>query len=128
MRLGRIDPSILTDHIQRKFAATGKDAGTAAALCAGAGAGHPQRTILLAWHLWERTTPGAPADAETAKLAIDDALEHWQPELEATWRALQQTNAASQSLSHTASPPSAKTRTDSPDSHAHQAPNTRCEA
>jgi hypothetical protein len=39
-------------------------------------------------HLWERTTPGTPANPNTARLAIDDALKHWQPELEATWRAL----------------------------------------
>jgi len=88
VRLGRIDSTILAEHIQRKFAATGKDAGTAADLCAGAGAGHPQRMILLAWHLWERTTPRTPANADTARRAIDDSLEHWQPELEATWCAL----------------------------------------
>ncbi len=88
VRLGRIEPSTLAEHIQHKFAATGKTAGAAASLCAGAGAGHPQRTILLAWHLWEQTTPDAPADADTARLAIEDALEHWQPELEATWRGL----------------------------------------
>lgn len=87
VRLGRIDPSILAEHIERKFAATGEDAGSPVSLCAGAGAGHHQRTILLAWHLWERTTPDA-ADADTVKLAIDSALEHWGPELEATWRAL----------------------------------------
>jgi len=88
VRLGRIEPSTLAAHIQHTFAATAKNAGTAASLCAGGGAGHPQRTILLAWHLWERTAPGTPADADTARLAIEDALEHWQPELEATWRGL----------------------------------------
>jgi hypothetical protein len=67
VRLGRIDPTTLAEHIQHKFAATGKNAGTAASLCAGAG--HPQRTILLAWHPWEQTSPDAPADADTARLA-----------------------------------------------------------
>jgi uncharacterized protein len=88
VRLGRIHPPILAQQIEQKFAGTSKDAGEAAALIAAGGAGHPQRTILLAWHLWERTTTSTAASAQTAKLAIDDALEHWQPELDALWRAL----------------------------------------
>lgn len=88
LRLGRIAPEALADHIVDRFATVGVDAGGAAERLAAAAEGHPQRTILLAWHLWdhaEGTGPLQGADVDTAiTAAIDDAV----PEMEATWASL----------------------------------------
>lgn len=52
------------------------------------GAGHPQRTMLLAWHLWEITAAGATATLELAQRALADALTDRRAELEAISQAL----------------------------------------
>ena len=52
------------------------------------GAGHPQRTMLLAWHLWELTPAGNTATLELAQQALADALTDRGPELESISQAL----------------------------------------
>jgi len=87
-RLGRIAPSELARHIAGRFSDTGRDAGEAAARVAELGAGHPQRTMLLAWHLWDLTGERGRAGLETVAAALDSALTDAGPELEAVWRGL----------------------------------------
>lgn len=86
--VGAIDPQLFADEISRRFADTGRDAGEAAGLIAGVGAGHPQRTMLLAWQLSELTAPGERANVASARMAIELALRRCAPELQMRWNGL----------------------------------------
>lgn len=88
LRLRRILPTALADHVTRCFAAAGVDASEAAEVIVAAAAGHPQRTILLAWHLWDRADGTRPLDVGDAGDAIAAAIGDALPELEAVWRSM----------------------------------------
>ncbi len=88
VNVGAIDPERFGNEISRRFAATGRDAGEAAQLIAGVGAGHPQRTSLLAWQLWELTASGERANVASARMAIELALRRSAPELQMRWNGL----------------------------------------
>ena len=88
MQLKPIAPELLASAIAEKFAATGRRAGEAGPRVAELGAGHPQRTMLLAWHLWELTPAGSSATLEQAQGALTDALTDRRPELDAIYHAL----------------------------------------
>jgi hypothetical protein len=85
---GRIDPLAFMGEIDRRFAETGRDAGENPRVIATVGAGHPQRTNLLAAALWEMTPEGERAPVWRAREAIDQALGRSIPEFEARWEAL----------------------------------------
>jgi hypothetical protein len=87
LRLGRIAPAALATEIIERFAAEGVAAGEAAEAVARFGAGHPQRTVLLAWHLWDQADGTRPLTAADAETALDAAIVDARPEFEATWRA-----------------------------------------
>lgn len=88
LRLGRIAPDALADHVAAELRRTGRRSAGGAGWIAELGAGHPQRTMLLAWHLWDVTPEGAAAGDEQALAAVRAALEDIRPELEAVWRSL----------------------------------------
>jgi uncharacterized protein len=83
-----IDPDLFVAELERRFAETGRDAGEAATALMAAGAGHPQRTSLLAAQLWELTPEGTRATLPTAREAIERALALSAPELEMRWQSL----------------------------------------
>ena len=85
---GPIEPALFAQHILRKFEDTGRDAGEAAQIVAAAGAGHPQRTSLLAWQLWQLTGPGERASVASARMAIELAVHRCAPEFEVRWQGL----------------------------------------
>jgi uncharacterized protein len=85
---GPIEPALFAQHILRKFEDTGRDAGEAAQIVAAAGAGHPQRTSLLAWQLWQLTGPGARASVASARTAIELAVHRCAAEFEVRWQGL----------------------------------------
>jgi uncharacterized protein len=88
MELKPAAPTLLASTIAEKFEATGRSAGEGGRRIADLGAGHPQRTMLLAWHLWEVTPSGAAATLEHAQRALTDALTDRRPELDAIYQAL----------------------------------------
>jgi hypothetical protein len=63
----------LGEYIGRKFEETGKDPGEGFAPLLDAASGHPQRAMLLAYHLWDRTPPGGVSTEETWTEALDAA-------------------------------------------------------
>src|SRR3954468_7570394 len=65
VELPPLDPADVAGHVAGRFAATGKDAGDAVGPLLDTAAGHPQRTMLLAHLLWERTPAGGTATEET---------------------------------------------------------------
>jgi hypothetical protein len=88
VEVGELDPLMFADEVTRRFAASGRDAGEAAHVIASVGAGHPQRSSLLAAQLWELTSDGGRATVAMARAAIDSALIRCGPEFDVGWTAL----------------------------------------
>src|SRR5437763_13191980 len=76
------------DYVTRHFRQTGRAAGTALAPLLEFTRGHPQRSMMLAHYLWERTARGATADEGTWLSALDQAASDTAPLMRAIWRAL----------------------------------------
>lgn len=75
-------------YIADRFRRTGRDAGAALGPFLEFARGHPQRSMMLAHYLWERTPRGATADEGTWVSAIDQAAADSAPLMRAIWRAL----------------------------------------
>jgi uncharacterized protein len=71
-----------------RFAAEDLDPGEALGQLAVFAAGHPQRTMLLAYLLADRLTAGEEGTAATAAAVVDDALERSAPAHQAVWQQL----------------------------------------
>lgn len=76
------------DYVAVRFDRGGRDAGAALAPLLEFTRGHPQRSMMLAHYLWERTPRGATADEGTWVSAIDQAASDSAPLMRAIWRAL----------------------------------------
>lgn len=74
--------------VEERFRATGRDVGTALEPLLDAARGHPQRTMLLAHHLWELVPRGSQADEEAFVEARRRALAEAEPALRARFELL----------------------------------------
>jgi hypothetical protein len=77
----------LTD-LARRFAGEGLDPGEAVGELVAFAAGHPQRTMLLAYLLADRLASGVSGTPQTAAEVVDDALARSQPAHQALWQQL----------------------------------------
>lgn len=82
------DPEII-DHVGERFAATGREVGPAIDPLLDLAAGHPQRAMLLAHHLWEQTPDGGVAEAEDWQAALAAVFAEQDDALRATWDSLE---------------------------------------
>jgi uncharacterized protein len=78
----------LSEYIGGVFDRTGRDAGEPLDALLDLARGHPQRAMLLAHHLWERTGPGEKADLETWETALADVDRETKERFERTWDSL----------------------------------------
>ncbi len=78
----------LVAPVRDRFAATGRDVGAALDPILDVGAGHPQRTMLLAHAVWDRTPPGGRADESVWVAAYDAVMRDMRGELRALWSSL----------------------------------------
>jgi len=78
----------LGDYIADRFGKTGKDAGDALDLLLDLVRGHPQRAMLLAHHLWECTSAGEPAAAETFDQAMEQVDRETKERFEMSWQGV----------------------------------------
>lgn len=83
-----LDPADVADHVDRKFAETGKAVGRALDPLLDLSRGHPQRTMLLANQLWDLTPARGTADEETFAEASDRAGTAVKDEMRAVWSGL----------------------------------------
>lgn len=76
------------DYVSERFRQTGRDAAAALTPLLEFTRGHPQRSMMLAHYLWERTERGAVADEGAWVAALDQAAADSAPLMRAIWRAL----------------------------------------
>ena len=76
------------DYVSQRFGQTGREAGVALSPLLEFTRGHPQRSMMLAHYLWERTARAKSADEGTWLSALDQAAADAAPLMNAIWRAL----------------------------------------
>jgi uncharacterized protein len=87
-RLDPLSDPDLVEYIGVRFEDTGRDAMPALSAMLDKAKGHPQRAMLLAHHLWERTPRGGEATAEIWVETLDAVLEELSEAMESVWDAL----------------------------------------
>lgn len=75
-------------YVSDGFERTGREVGAALAPLLEFTRGHPQRSMMLAHYLWERTARGEPADEGAWLSALDQAAVDAAPLMRAIWGAL----------------------------------------
>ncbi|HVR14452.1 MAG TPA: hypothetical protein VMS41_11755 [Gaiellaceae bacterium] len=88
VELGPLPDDATALHLEDRFRRTGRDIGNALDPLLAFARGHPQRTMLVAHHLWELVPEGAVADEAAFLDARDAALAIAEPALRARWEAL----------------------------------------
>ena len=78
----------VAEYVSDRFARTGRQVGRALAPLLEFTRGHPQRSMMLAHYLWQRTARGAEADEGTWVSALDQVVIDTAPLMNAIWRAL----------------------------------------
>jgi len=86
--LGPLPLDAVGDYIEQRFERSGRDSGSALTPLIEFTRGHPQRTMLLAHHLWRLSPPGGTADESTWHDALAAALAQTEPTLRVRWEAL----------------------------------------
>ncbi len=76
------------EFVGDRFEATHRDIGDALPGLLAATGGHPQRTMMLAHAVWNRTTHGRRADEETLRAALDTTMTDLDAEFRVSWLAL----------------------------------------
>jgi uncharacterized protein len=76
------------EYVSGRFEKTGRNVGSALTPMLEFTRGHPQRSMMLAHYLWQRTPRGATADEGTWVSALDQASVDSAPLMRAIWRAL----------------------------------------
>ena len=76
------------DYVAARFTQTGRDIGAALPPLLEFTRGHPQRSMMLAHYLWQRTPRGATANEDTWVDALDQAATDSAPLMRAIWRNL----------------------------------------
>ena len=88
LRLGPLADADVASYVEERFRLTGRSAGDVLSALIGFARGHPQRSMLLAYRLWEETPAGATADDEAWIRALARTREQTAAEFEARWKGL----------------------------------------
>lgn len=83
--LPRLSPEDLAEYIGCRFEDRNRDPGEALELLLATAGGHPQRAMLLAHHLYERTKASTTATSEEWVTAFAGATHDANPEVQAAW-------------------------------------------
>ena len=95
LRLGRLPDPDVAQYIADRFAAGGRDVGEAVGPLLLAAKGHPQRSIMLAHHLWEQIDEGRRGTLEDWTRAHRSTMVELQAEFDARWRGFSLTEQKS---------------------------------
>ncbi|HEX2393598.1 MAG TPA: hypothetical protein VHI77_11870 [Solirubrobacterales bacterium] len=88
LELGPLDLGELTGALADRFEIEDLDPGEALGALVGFAEGHPQRTMMLAYHLAERLAEGESGTSRLGEEVVTTCVEKTAPEHAATWRAL----------------------------------------
>lgn len=88
VRLGPLPEDALATYIGKRFSRSGREVGAALDPLLATARGHPQRAMLLAHFLWERTPRGDEADEGGWQEALGDAYRELRDELGSVWDGL----------------------------------------
>jgi uncharacterized protein len=88
LTLGPLPLEATLDDLASRFAGEDLDPGEALGALVTLAAGHPQRTMLLAYLLADRLAAGEAATPALAERVLDDALDRTQPAYQALWGQL----------------------------------------
>jgi uncharacterized protein len=91
LTIGPLPPDETISDLAGRFDAEGLDPGPALGEVAVFAAGHPQRTMMLAYLLADALAAGEPATPALAARVVDDALERTRPAHQALWQGLGRT-------------------------------------
>jgi hypothetical protein len=91
LALGPLPADETTADLAARFAEEGLDPGAALGELIVFAAGHPQRTMMLAFLLADALAAGKDATPELAARVVDDALERSRPAHQALWQGLGRT-------------------------------------
>lgn len=86
--LGRLPPAPLAEYVAERFEREGRDCQRVLGALLDVARGHPQRSMMLAAHLFARTPAGQAADETTLEAALTGALLEADGELHGRWDAL----------------------------------------
>jgi hypothetical protein len=109
LALGPLPAEEALRDLADRFAAEGLDPGAALAETVTFAAGHPQRTMLLAYLLAERLADGAAGTPELAARVVDAALDRTQPAHQALWGQLGRSDRALIAAVADGTPPTSRT-------------------
>jgi hypothetical protein len=84
----------VADYVEEHFVVTGRSAGRPLDDLIEMAAGHPQRTLMLAHHLWEHTPPGEHASADSWRRALRAVFAELQESYERAWSSLDDSSRA----------------------------------
>jgi uncharacterized protein len=87
-QLTPLPPADVGSYVTERFRQTGREAGSALQPLLEFTRGHPQRSMMLAHYLWERTARGGAADEAAWVSALDQSAADAAPLMRAIWRAL----------------------------------------
>lgn len=88
LRLGPLADEDLADHIGAQFDRTKRDPGDSLSLLLDLVCGHPQRAMLVAHFLWEKTPSGEAADLEAWFATLEAVFAQLHEAFRATWDGL----------------------------------------
>ncbi len=86
--LSPLPPDDVARYVDDRFRQTGRAISAALAPLLEFTRGHPQRSMMLAHYLWQRTPRGASADEQAWVSALDQAAVDSAPLMQAIWRSL----------------------------------------
>lgn len=87
VELAPLPPGATADYLEERFRRTGRDIGNALDPLLAFSRGHPQRTMLVAHHLWDIVPRGSVADESAFADARSRALGHAEPALRSRWES-----------------------------------------
>jgi hypothetical protein len=88
VRLGPLPEDALGTYIGDRFTRSGRDVGDILDPLLATARGHPQRAMLLAHFLWERTAAGEKSDEGGWQEALSDVYLELRDELDSIWNGL----------------------------------------
>lgn len=88
VRLEPLPEGALAEYVAGRFTSSGRDIADVLDLLLATVRGHPQRAMLLAHFLWERTPPGAKSDYAAWQAALEDVYLKLRDEFNSVWDGL----------------------------------------